>query len=103
MTRPRLELQIAHSPALRYGLAVLSVTTALGAAFVLERYHFREAAFPLFLLSIATTCWYAGVQPAILAVAFSSLAFNYFFTEPLYSFYGTRSELAYYIAFVLDH
>jgi PAS domain S-box-containing protein len=101
MTRPKLELQIAHSPVLRYGLAVLSVATALGAAFLLERYHFREAAFPLFLLANAITCWYAGVRPAILAVVFSSLAFNYFFTEPFYSFYVARSETAYYVAFIL--
>jgi PAS domain S-box-containing protein len=101
MTRPRLELQIAHSPVLRYGLAVLSVATALGTALLLERYHFREAAFPLFLLANAITCWYAGVRPAILAVVLSSLAFNYFFTEPLYSFYVARSEIAYYIAFIL--
>jgi hypothetical protein len=30
----------------RYGLAVLSVATALGAAFLLERYHFRDVEFP---------------------------------------------------------
>jgi len=89
MTRPRLELQIAHSPVLRYGLAVLSVATALGAGLLLECYHFREAAFPLFLLANAITCWYAGVRPAILAVVFSGLAFDYFVTEVLYSFYVT--------------
>jgi PAS domain S-box-containing protein len=101
MPRLKLELQTADSPVLRYGLAVLSVSTALGAALLLERFHFREAAFPLFLLAIAITCWYAGVRPAILAVVFSSLVFNYFFTEPLYSFYVSRSETAYYIAFVM--
>jgi hypothetical protein len=47
MTRPNFDLQIAHSPVLRYGL---------------ERYHSREAAFPLFLLANAITCWYAGVR-----------------------------------------
>ncbi len=101
MTRPKLELQIAHSPVLRYGLAVLSVATALGTAFLLQHYHFSEAAFPLFLLAIAITCWYAGVRPAILTVVFSSLAFNYFFTEPLYTFYVARSETPYYISFIL--
>jgi PAS domain S-box-containing protein len=101
MTRPKLELQTIDSPVFRYGLAVLSVATALGTAFLLERYHFREAAFPLFLLAIAITSWYAGVRPAILTVVVSSLVFNYFFTEPLYSFYVTRSETAYYIAFIL--
>jgi PAS domain S-box-containing protein len=85
----------------RYGLAVLSVATALGTALLLERYHFNEVEFPLFLFAIALTVWYAGVGPAILAVVLSSLAFNYFFTEPVYSFYVTTAELAYYAAFVL--
>ena len=84
-----------------YGLGVVSVATALGAALLLERYHFQEVEFPLFLLAIALTAWYAGVGPAILAVVFSSLVFNYFFTEPLYSFYVTTAELAYYVAFIL--
>jgi PAS domain S-box-containing protein len=101
MTRPKLELLTADSSVLRYGLAVLSVATALGAAFLLERFHFREAAFPLFLLAIAITSWYSGLRPAILTVVFSSLVFNYYFTEPLYSFYVTRSEIAYYIAFIM--
>jgi PAS domain S-box-containing protein len=68
---------------------------------VLSTGTFREVEFPLFLFAIALTAWYVGVGPAILSVVFSSLVFNYFFTEPLYSFYVTREELAYYVAFVL--
>jgi PAS domain S-box-containing protein len=101
MAQPKLQSQFVRSPVLRYGLAVLSVATALGVSFLLERYHFRDAEFPLFLFAIALTAWYAGVGPAILAVVSSSLVFNYFFTEPLYSFYVTRGELAYYVAFVM--
>jgi K+-sensing histidine kinase KdpD len=81
------------SPFQRYGLAVLCVAIALGIALLLERYHFRGVEFPLFLFAIALTVWYAGVGPAILAVIFSSLAFDYFFTEPLYSLYVRRSDL----------
>jgi PAS domain S-box-containing protein len=94
-------ISIVPAAVWRYGLAVLSVATALGAALLLGRYHFREVEFPLFLFAIALTVWYAGVGPAILAVVFSSLVFNYFFTEPLYSFYVTTAELAYYVAFIL--
>src|ERR1700687_4134936 len=85
----------------RYGLAVLSVATALGAALLLERYHFQEVEFPLFLFAIAFTVLYAGVGAAVLAVVLSSLVFNYFFTEPIYSFFVTTAELAYYVAFIL--
>jgi K+-sensing histidine kinase KdpD len=85
----------------RYGLAVLSVAAALGAALLLEHFHFQEVGFPLFLFAIALTVWYAGVGPAILAVVLSSLVFDYFFTEPVYSFYVTKAELAYYVVFIL--
>jgi hypothetical protein len=74
MARLNLELQIARSPVLRYGLAVLSVSVALGGSLLLERFHFRDVADPLFLLAIAVTVWYAGIGPAILAVVPSGLA-----------------------------
>jgi PAS domain S-box-containing protein len=101
MARPTLQSQFAHSPALRYGLAAASSAIALGLALLAQHYGFRNVEFPLFLFVIALTAWFAGVGPAILAVVFSSLVFNYFFTEPLYSFYVTRAELAYYVAFVV--
>lgn len=85
----------------RYGLACLSVAIALGTALLLQRYSFRDVEIPLFLFAIALTVWYAGVGPAILAVILSSLAFDYFFTEPLHTLYVRRSDLPYYIAFIL--
>jgi PAS domain S-box-containing protein len=101
MARAKLRTQFADAPVLCYGLAILSVAIALGLSFLFERYHFRDAELPLFLFAIALTAWYAGVGPAILAVVSSSLVFNYFFTEPLYSFYVKPAELPYYIAFVV--
>jgi ABC-type Fe3+ transport system permease subunit len=44
----------------RYGLAVLSVSVALGGALLLQRYNFRGATDPLFLVAIAIAVWYAG-------------------------------------------
>jgi PAS domain S-box-containing protein len=86
---------------LRYGLATGSVLLVVPPALLLERYGFRNMEYPLFLFAIAVTVWYAGVGPAILAVVLSSLAFNYFFTEPRFSFYVAPSELPYYILFIL--
>jgi PAS domain S-box-containing protein len=86
---------------LRYGLAVASFAIALGLALLAQRYGFRNVEVPLFLFAITVTVWYAGSGPAILAVVLSSSAFDYFFTEPRYSFYVTRSELPYYAVFVL--
>jgi PAS domain S-box-containing protein len=101
MARPNLQLQFAHSPVLRYGLAATSFAVALGLALLAQRYGFRNVEVPLFLFAIAVTVWYAGIGPAILAVVLSSLAFDYFFTEPRYSFYVRSSELPYYAVFIL--
>ena len=101
MARSNLELQIARSPVLRYGMAALSVSMALGGALLLERFHFRDVADPLFLLAIAVTIWYAGIGPAILAVVLSGLADTYFFIEPIYTLYITRDDLPHFLIFVL--
>jgi PAS domain S-box-containing protein len=101
MARPNLELHIARSPVLRYGLAVLSVSVALGASLLLERFHFRNVADPLFLLAIAIAVWYAGTGPAILAVVLSGMADTYFFIEPIYSIYITRADVPHFVIFVL--
>ena len=101
MARSNLELQNAPSPVLRYGIAVLSVSVALGVSLLLERFHFRNVADPLFLFAIAIAVWYAGIGPAILAVVLSGLADTYFFIEPIYSFYITRDDLPHFVIFVL--
>ena len=64
MARPNLQLQLAHSPVLRYGLAVASFGIALGLALLAQRYGFRNVEAPLFLFSVAITAWYAGPRPA---------------------------------------
>jgi signal transduction histidine kinase len=89
------------SPVQRYGLAVVSVAVALGAALLLNRYHVRDVEFPLFLFAIAVSAWYAGTAPGILALSLSSLAFTYFFTEPFYSFYVGRTDVPYLVVFIL--
>jgi PAS domain S-box-containing protein len=101
MARSNLELQIARSPVLRYGLAVLSVSVALGGSLLLERFQFHNVADPLFLFAIAVTVWYAGIGPATLAVVLSGLVDTYFFIEPIYSFYITRDDLPHFVIFVL--
>jgi len=101
MAQPNLQLRFTRSPGLRYGLALASFAIALGLALVAERYGFRDVEVPLFLFAIAVSVWYGGVGPAILAVVLSSLAFDYFFTEPRYSFYVRSSELPYYAVFIL--
>ena len=69
----------------RYGLAIVSVTVALGLSLALQYYQFRGVEVPVLTLAIAVTTWYAGNGPAVLAIVLSSLCFDYFFTEPYYS------------------
>jgi PAS domain S-box-containing protein len=101
MARSRLQLRIAQSPVLRYGLAVASVAIALCTALLLQRYNFRNVADPLLLVAIAIAVWYAGTGPAILAVVLSGLADTYFFIEPIYSIYITREDVPHFAIFML--
>jgi signal transduction histidine kinase len=94
------EFQRIHSPILRYGFSVVSVAIALGVAFALQHYQFRDAELPVLTVAIAFTTWYAGVGPSVLAVLLSSACFDYFFTEPLYSLNISTGDLPYFFIFV---
>src|ERR1700681_2622223 len=94
------EFQRIHSPILRYGFSVVSVAIALGVAFALQHYQFRDVELPVLTVAIAFTTWYAGVGPSVLAVLLSSAGFDYFFTEPLYSFELSPKDLPYFFIFV---
>jgi len=83
----------------RYGLAVLSVSVALGVALLLDRFNFREAGGPLFLFAVAIVSWYGRGGAAALALLLSCISFDYFFVEPLHTFYITGSDLPYFIIF----
>ncbi len=89
------------APIHRYAIAVASVAIALGLALFLTHLKFSGVADPLFLIAVAVAVWFGGTGPGILAVVLLGLAENYFFIEPLYSFYITPSELPHFIIFVL--
>jgi PAS domain S-box-containing protein len=84
-----------------YGLAVASVATALALAFLGEHEAQKYVEMPLFLMAIAITVWYTSAGPAALAIVLSSLAFDYFVTEPRHSFGIEPGEVASYVVFVL--
>jgi K+-sensing histidine kinase KdpD len=70
----------------RYGLAVLSVSVAIGGALLLERFQFRDMEVPLFLFAVAVAAWYGETEGAVLALLLSCISFDYFFVEPLHTF-----------------
>ena len=68
--KPRPALVVA----LRYGLAIASVATALGTTLILRYYGFPARFISHFtLIAIAVTFWYAGTGPGLLAFVLSSL------------------------------
>jgi signal transduction histidine kinase len=92
MALSKLQLRIAQSPVLRYGLAVLSVSAALGGALLIERLQLRN--ITLFLFAIAVAAWYGGTGAAVLALLLSWISFAYFFVEP-------SNSIPYFILFAL--
>jgi K+-sensing histidine kinase KdpD len=84
-----------------YSLALGSVAAATAVGFLADRLSLHESIFTLFLLAVALTSWYAGLWPAIVAFAVGELAFDYFFTPPIYSLRVTREDLAYFPVFAL--
>src|SRR6266511_24740 len=101
MSKPEIPSRGAISVVLRYGLAVVSVAVALGLALLAQLQTVPNLEFPLFLTAIAVTVWYAGAGPGVLAVVFSGLGFDYFFTQPLYTLYIEPPNRPYFIVFTL--
>ncbi|QNI33133.1 DUF4118 domain-containing protein [Alloacidobacterium dinghuense] len=101
MTQEKTFLSRIPTVVQRYGLAILSVCIALGLSNFLYYRHFEGIEFPLFLLAVAATTWYAGTGPSVLSLVLASLAFNYYFTPPLYSFYVSVTDIPYYVMFVI--
>ena len=66
-----------------------------------QYYQFRDVEVPLFAMSIGIITWYAGNGPSVLAILLSMVLFDYFFTEPLYSFEISSEELPYFFIFVI--
>lgn len=67
----------------------------------LEVYGFRDVGLPVIVLAIALVAWYAGPGPSVAAVALSTVFFDYFFTEPVYSFYVSDKDLPYFFTFMI--
>jgi len=101
MTRAKSLLSSVPSVVQRYGLAVVSFGIALTVNLFLFNHGVEGVQFPIFLIGIALTVWYAGVGPAILTLVLSTLSFDYFFTLPYHSFRVTRADLPYFLVFIL--
>src|SRR5713101_4703229 len=84
-----------------YGIAVLSVTTALIIA-RLPAFHLEAAPVSLFLCAIMFTAWFGGVGPGLLATALSALAFHYYFLPPMHSLTLKTDEIPRLVIFTVS-
>jgi K+-sensing histidine kinase KdpD len=92
--------RLVRSAILRYGLAVVCVAIALGLALGFGFYGIHDLELPAFELAIVLVAWFAGLGPSIAAVVLSSACFNYFFTEPRYSFEVSSGDLPNFALFI---
>ncbi len=73
------------SPVLGYGFAIATVALAVVLTLFLEPI-IMPSVFSLFFAAVIVSAWYGGLGPGLLATALSSLALEYFFMFPTYSF-----------------
>src|ERR1700674_2305750 len=64
---------------LRYGAAIILVAAALGIALILRYENLPHPFISFSFAAIATTFWYAGMGPGLLALLLSCLAMSHFF------------------------
>jgi len=95
------ESQRIRSPVLRYGFSIVSVAVGLGLALAFQHYGVQNVESPPFSLAIVLTAWYAGIGPCVVAVVLSAACFNYFFSEPLYTFEITSEDLPNFLLFTI--
>jgi len=87
----------ARSIARRYGLAFVSVATALGLASALVHFHIPQTFGAFALSAIAVTFWYAGTKPGILAALLSSVVRDFLFDPRT----NTESRLLFDLVFLV--
>ncbi|MGU3325496.1 ATP-binding protein [Methylobacterium mesophilicum] len=69
-----------------YGMALLASAAALGAALLLQPYTGIENADLMLLTAVVAVAVRWGLGPSLAAVVSASLAYNFFFLPPLYTF-----------------
>ncbi|MGM3309171.1 PAS domain S-box protein [Anabaena sp. WFMT] len=84
-----------------YIVAIVSVSIALLLTAVLQPV-LQSAIFMLFYVAVAMSTWYGGIKPGILATILSTIAVNYFFIDPKFSFYlGNQDSVIRLVLFLL--
>lgn len=94
--------QSVHNPIgrvlFRYGLAILTVTSALLVTQSLQPTVFPT---PLFFGAIVISTWFGGIGPGLFGIVFATLVLDFYFVSPVRGFSVRTSDLPYLAQFVL--
>jgi len=85
----------------RYGVAIGCVGLALALGMVLGPDVEIKLGPLLMIAAVVLTAWFSGLGPGLMAVILSTLAVEYFWTDPVYSFVIVSNEIPLMISFVL--
>jgi len=80
----------------RYGLAVITVASALVITRSLERY---TDITPLFYAAVVISAWFGGMGPGLVAVALATMAIDYYLVPPLYTLRPDLKQISFLIGF----
>ncbi|HMA51107.1 MAG TPA: ATP-binding protein [Magnetospirillaceae bacterium] len=87
--------------AARYGISLLLVGLALAVGLLFGPNFDVKLGPLLFLGAVMLSAWFAGPGPGLAAIILATLAVEYFWTEPIYSFIIVRQELPLMVSFIL--
>jgi len=84
----------------RYSIALLFVAAAFVSTLLVQRFFPYPFLF-LFFAAVMASAWFGEIGPGLFAVVISTLAVDYFFVPPLFSFAINATDSAYFAAFVI--
>ena len=91
-----------RSVAIRYGTALSLVIVALLATLSVQRlFVFPYPFLFLFFGAVMASAWFGGTGAGLFAVLISTLAVDYFFVPPFYSWRISATAETYFVAFVV--
>jgi PAS domain S-box-containing protein len=85
----------------RYSIAAMCVGLALAFGFLLGPDVDVKLGPLMLIAAVVLAAWFAGPGPGVMAIVLATLAVEYFWTEPIYSFVVVRGELPLMISFIL--
>ncbi len=88
--RHRLHLRLPDDGALAWGEAVLAVAAATGCSWAAERLFPVASLSVIYMTAVVVVASRRGLLPAMAAAVIGFLAYNFFFTEPRFTFNVSR-------------